>query len=219
MGPVTLFRLFLSAIVLAVQIVKRIPWKNDGIITKSWWCFVYLQWVGFLLAITLMLGLSKSNRVGVRANEADRNGQGIAKRTLFEVCSFCVCFVLSLALICITAVLDHKSDLPLRTKRVLAIVECTLLFLLLVVLIVQSLCGPGAIPPTYIPAMEFPERTFDGTSHVGGIRESGNVGVYDMAPSGAHYGGTGFMVSRLSAVFGERGEILYRVAHNVVSVT
>ncbi|ABD46171.1 hypothetical protein NSE_0069 [Neorickettsia sennetsu str. Miyayama] len=39
----SVFLFLSSAAILAVQIAKRIPWMDDGIVTKSWWCFVYLQ--------------------------------------------------------------------------------------------------------------------------------------------------------------------------------
>lgn len=119
-----------------------------------------------------------------------------------EVCSFYMCFVLSLVLICITAVLDHKSDLSLRTKRLLAVVECALLFPLLVLLIVRCLCGLGAIPPRRAPATILSERTFQVTRNVGRIRESANVRMYDVSTSDGQCVSSGFKVA---AILDEEG--------------
>ncbi|KYH12263.1 hypothetical protein [Neorickettsia sp. 179522] len=132
---VSLFFFLLSSVtILAVQVAKRIPWRSDSEVTKSWWCFVYLIVPGVVLVGSLlgMMVRGVTRVVGpyvitpyVPRRRTSRVVNAIESSLL--CCSVFLILVLPLVLIPLGAVLDHKKDLSLTEKRVLAGIECALL--------------------------------------------------------------------------------------------
>ncbi|ACT69071.1 lipoprotein, putative [Neorickettsia risticii str. Illinois] len=127
-----LFFFFLScAAILAVQIAKRIPWKDDGVMTKSWWCFLYLiipAVVCFGSAkIALRATFSRSALSDVQTPESDRaHLQTLRSSAGKSFVSLASLPILSIVLIVIGTILDHKESLTLTEKRILGATECLL---------------------------------------------------------------------------------------------
>ncbi|QHD64919.1 hypothetical protein [Neorickettsia findlayensis] len=147
-GALILF--VLALVILAVQMAKRIPWRSNSEVTKSWWCLVYLQLViaGFIMVLISWMGLiltmsafsAEPDAHKDKAVSDDQNRKRKASNMVCYVLAFVMLLVLPVALSVVTAFLDHRGSLSLTEKRVLAGVETVLLALILLSPVMLCFC-------------------------------------------------------------------------------
>ncbi|QHD64921.1 hypothetical protein [Neorickettsia findlayensis] len=133
------------AIIFAVWMAKRVPW-GDRPVTKSWFCLVYIHGVALCLVYALVLrslfvmverSVGIANAGGAEASSG-RQGARTTERSLLPTVLKYLSTLFFLAFLVVVIVVDRRNDLSLVTKKVLAGVECSLLFFYLLLLVYHS---------------------------------------------------------------------------------